>query len=152
MTNKTPATKTPAKRAAQAPAPKAEEVVQPVAAAAEILAPDTADVKIAAEEAACITDASQAATVDGLTALSQEYAAFFEQSAGDASALLKALLTTKSLPEAIEVGNKYGLDALAAYLAHVKRVQEIAAQSTSKAFEPFADVLESPMAWWKTAA
>ncbi|MBW7835218.1 MAG: phasin family protein [Sphingomonadales bacterium] len=150
MTSKIPASKPSgktAKRPAKAATPEiAAEPVIPT------LAADTADVKIAAEEAACIADATQAAAVDGLTALSREYATFFEKSAEEASDLMKALWTAKSLPEAIEIGNKYGLDALAAYLAHLKRLQEIAAQSSGKAFEPFADVLESPLAWWKTAA
>ncbi|RIK93498.1 MAG: hypothetical protein DCC73_07910 [Proteobacteria bacterium] len=150
MTNKTPAAKPSAKTAKRpAKAATADAVLEPTL---PTFAADTGDVKIAAEEAACIADATQAAAVDGLTALSQEYAAFFEKSAEEASGLMKALWTAKSLPEAIEIGNKYGLDALAAYLAHLKRLQEIAAQSSGKAFEPFADVLESPLAWWKTAA
>lgn len=150
MTSKIPASKPSAKtakRPAKAATPEiaAESVIPTLAA-------DSADVKIAAEEAACLADATQAAAVDGLTALSREYAAFFEKSAEEASELMKLLWTAKSLPEVIEIGNKYGLDALAAYLAHLKRLQEIAAQSSGTAFEPFADVLESPLAWWKTAA
>lgn len=150
MTSKIPATKPSAKTAKRpAKAATADAVIEPTL---PTFAADTADIKIAAEEAACVADASQAATVDGLTALSQEYAVYFEKCAEETSVLMKALWTAKSLPEAMEIGNKYGLDALAAYMAHLKRVQEIAAHSTGKAFEPFADVLESPLAWWKTAA
>lgn len=112
---------------------------------------DTADFKIAAEESAKLLDQTRGATVDGITAFSRELTDFLEKYTEASSDGLKALLAAKSPVEAMEVENRYLMDAASLYVAHLQRLHTLGVEAMAKAWEPLADGA-SPFSWWKKAA
>lgn len=117
----------------------------------QTLVTDTADLKIATEEAAKLMEHGRGAAADGLAAMSREITDFIEKSTANATTTLKSLLAAKSPLEALEIENRYILDAGGIYLSHLQRLHGIGIDAITKAMEPLADSA-TLFAWWKKAA
>lgn len=146
-----PAAKKAAAKAAESAALPFEDSLKAFKDQFTAFALDTADFKIATEESAKLLDQARGAAVDSLAALSREVSEYFEKYAVTTNDSLKALLAAKSPMEAVEVENRYVMDAASLYVAHLQRLHAIGVEAVIKAWEPLTDGA-SAFTWWKKAA
>jgi len=102
-----------------------------------------ADLPLANEEMSKVLEASRDATISGMSELNKELNEFTQARMTECWETTREVLSSKSMPEALEVQSKYFQDAMKAYTDELQKLNSIATDVTQKAFAPmnngFAD-------------
>lgn len=104
-----------------------------------------ADLPLASEEFSEVAEATREATVNGMSEFNKELSTFTQSRMTECWETARHVLGAKSLPEALEVQNRYVQDAFKAYADEAQKLNAIATDVTQKAFAPmgngFADTI-----------
>jgi hypothetical protein len=102
-----------------------------------------ADLPLANEEMSKVIEASRDATISGMSELNKELNDFTQARMTECWETTREVLSSKSMPEALEVQSKYFQDTMKAYTDELQKLNSIATDVTQKAFAPmnngFAD-------------